>query len=51
MADEGGGEHQPAPKAEGTVINLVVKDQSSNEVHFKVKTHTKLEKVSSSVLV
>ena len=27
------------------VINLVVKDQSGNEVHFKVKTHTKLEKV------
>lgn len=33
------------PKVEGQVINLVVKDQSGTEVHFKVKSHTKLEKV------
>jgi hypothetical protein len=47
MADqEGAAEHKPAqPKQEGTVINLIVKDQMGSEVHFKVKTHTKLEKV------
>lgn len=33
------------PKVEGEVINIVVKDQSGNEVHFKIKTTTKLEKV------
>lgn len=47
MADqEGSAENKPAqPKQEGQVINLIVKDQLGSEVHFKVKTHTKLEKV------
>lgn len=46
MADqEASGENKPQPKQEGTVINLIVKDQQGSEVHFKVKTHTKLEKV------
>lgn len=47
MADqEGSAEHRPQqPKQEGQIINLIVKDQMGSEVHFKVKTHTKLEKV------
>ncbi|KAI8470055.1 MAG: small ubiquitin-like modifier 1 [Monoraphidium minutum] len=45
MADDTTGETKPQPKQEGAVINLVVKDQTAAEVHFKVKTHTKLEKV------
>lgn len=47
MADqEGSAENKPAqPKQEGQIINLVVKDQMGSEVHFKVKTHTKLSKV------
>lgn len=55
MADqdqqEGSAEHQPQqpPKQEGQIINLIVKDQLGSEVHFKVKTHTKLEKVRTSV--
>lgn len=36
MADETTGEHQPQPKQEGAIINLVVKDQTGAEVHFKV---------------
>lgn len=47
MADqEASGENKPQPKQEGQVINLIVKDQQGSEVHFKVKSHTKLEKVS-----
>ena len=43
------GENKPVqPKPEGQVINLVVKDQLGTEVHFKVKSHTKLEKVSEA---
>jgi hypothetical protein len=38
----------PAPKQEGTVISLIVKDQSNSEVHFKVKSHTRLEKVGGA---
>ena len=47
MADEEQGDSHEAKavKQEGQIINLVVKDQSGNEVHFKVKGHTKLEKV------
>jgi hypothetical protein len=45
MADEATGETKPQPKQEGAIINLVVKDQTGAEVHFKVKNHTKLEKV------
>lgn len=46
MADqEASGENKPQPKQEGQVINLIVKDQMGSEVHFKVKSHTKLEKV------
>ena len=45
MADEATGETQPEPKQENTVIEIVVKDQNATEVHFKVKPHTKLEKV------
>jgi small ubiquitin-related modifier len=46
MADqEASGENKPLPKQEGQVINLIVKDQMGSEVHFKVKSHTKLEKV------
>ncbi|BDA49133.1 probable small ubiquitin-related modifier 1 [Coccomyxa sp. Obi] len=34
------------PKVEGgNVINLVVKDQAGTEVHFKVKSHTKFQKI------
>ncbi|KAG2434201.1 hypothetical protein HXX76_007927 [Chlamydomonas incerta] len=40
MADE-----ENKVKTEGNVINLVVKDQTGNEVHFKVKMKTRLEKV------
>ncbi|PNW72395.1 hypothetical protein CHLRE_16g675637v5 [Chlamydomonas reinhardtii] len=40
MADE-----EAKVKTEGNVINLVVKDQTGNEVHFKVKMKTRLEKV------
>lgn len=48
MADEEHGDsHEQKVKQEGTVINLVVKDQQGNEVHFKVKMHTKLEKVGA----
>ncbi|PNW72396.1 hypothetical protein CHLRE_16g675749v5 [Chlamydomonas reinhardtii] len=42
---EADGEPQPKVKSEGAVINLVVKDQQGTEVHFKVKTKTRLEKV------
>ncbi|EFJ46058.1 hypothetical protein VOLCADRAFT_105703 [Volvox carteri f. nagariensis] len=51
MAEQiGENEHQKKPpfKEEGNpanVINLVVKDQTGNEVHFKVKMKTKLDKV------
>ncbi|GBG00158.1 hypothetical protein Rsub_12977 [Raphidocelis subcapitata] len=45
MADGETGETKPLPKQEGGVINLIVKDQTGAEVHFKVKSHTKLEKV------
>lgn len=49
MADqEASGENKPQPKQEGQVINLIVKDQMGAEVHFKVKSHTKLEKVCSA---
>lgn len=37
MADEGAGETKHVPKQEGKVINLVVKDQTGAEVHFKVR--------------
>lgn len=36
------------PKVEGEVINLIVKDGNGTEVHFKVKPHTKFEKVMSA---
>jgi hypothetical protein len=36
------------PKVEGEAINIVVKDQSGNEVHFKIKTSTKLEKARAA---
>lgn len=50
MADqEGAGETRP--KQEGQVINLIVKDQLGGEVHFKVKSHTKLEKVGNQPYV
>lgn len=50
MADqEASGENKPQPKQEGQVINLIVKDQMGAEVHFKVKSHTKLEKVGGLV--
>jgi hypothetical protein len=42
--EENQGENRP-PKAEGQTLNLKVKDQQGTEVHFKVKSHTKLEKV------
>lgn len=52
MADqEASGENKPQPKQEGQVINLIVKDQMGAEVHFKVKSHTKLEKVGPAWLV
>ncbi|KAG2447319.1 hypothetical protein HYH02_007649 [Chlamydomonas schloesseri] len=43
--EEGGDDNQAVVKTEGVVINLVVKDQEGSEVHFKVKTKTRLEKV------
>lgn len=49
MADqEASGENKPQPKQEGQIINLIVKDQMGAEVHFKVKSHTKLEKVGTT---
>jgi hypothetical protein len=45
MDQEASGENKPQPKQEGQIINLIVKDQMGSEVHFKVKSHTKLEKV------
>lgn len=51
MADEASGENKPVPKQEGQVINLIVKDQMGGEVHFKVKSHTKLEKVGAAGLL
>lgn len=45
MEQEASGENKPQPKQEGQIINLIVKDQMGSEVHFKVKSHTKLEKV------
>ncbi|KXZ55767.1 hypothetical protein GPECTOR_2g1317 [Gonium pectorale] len=43
--EEARGENDVKLKQEGNVINLVVKDQTGNEVHFKVKMKTRLEKV------
>ncbi|KAK9847011.1 hypothetical protein WJX84_001018 [Apatococcus fuscideae] len=43
MADETSGETKP--KIEGQALQLVVKDQSGTEVHFRVKTKTKFEKI------
>jgi hypothetical protein len=37
MADGETGETKPTPKQEGAVINLIVKDQTGAEVHFKVR--------------
>jgi hypothetical protein len=45
MADE---DNKPVPKQEGQIISLIVKDQFGGEVHFKVKSHTKLEKVGAA---
>jgi small ubiquitin-related modifier len=45
MADDTTGETKPVPKQEGSIINLIVQDQAGAQVHFKVKTHTRLEKV------
>ncbi|KAG2494930.1 hypothetical protein HYH03_006865 [Edaphochlamys debaryana] len=40
------GNNDPVKKeGQGQVISLVVKDQTGNEVHFKVKMKTRLEKV------
>ncbi|KAL6760239.1 small ubiquitin-like modifier 1 [Haematococcus lacustris] len=44
---EGGGD-SAVPKQESAVINIIVKDQGGNEVHFKIKPHTKFEKVFSA---
>jgi hypothetical protein len=41
-------DNKPVPKQEGQVITLLVKDQLGGEVHFRVKTHTKLEKVGAA---
>jgi hypothetical protein len=49
MADAAAGAGPVQPKSESQVINLVVKDQSGHEVHFKVKTVTLLSKVLRSV--
>lgn len=46
MADETSGETKP--KVEGQALQLVVKDQNGTEVHFRVKTHTKFEKIFSA---
>ena len=46
MADETSGETKP--KVESDVIQLLVKDQSGGEVHFKVKTKTKFEKIMNA---
>ncbi|KAG2434202.1 hypothetical protein HXX76_007928 [Chlamydomonas incerta] len=44
--EEGGADNQaPLVKTEAGIINIVVKDQEGAEVHFKVKSKTKLEKV------
>jgi small ubiquitin-related modifier len=41
------GEQKPDIKPEdaATTIQLVVKDQQGGELHFKVKAHTKFEKI------
>ena len=46
MADETSGETKP--KVEGQALQLVVKDQAGTEVHFRVKTKTKFEKIISA---
>lgn len=46
MADETVGETKP--KVEGQALQLVVKDQAGTEVHFRVKTKTKFEKIISA---
>lgn len=48
MSDAGGSRPPPAEKAENDNplhINIKVKDQSENEVFFKIKRQTKLSKV------
>ncbi|PNH08074.1 Ubiquitin-like protein pmt3/smt3 [Tetrabaena socialis] len=45
MAEQSGDNEPPKIKPEGAVLNLVVKDQNGGEVHFKVKSKTRLEKV------
>ncbi|KAK3253573.1 hypothetical protein CYMTET_37178 [Cymbomonas tetramitiformis] len=45
------GENKPETKQEqkgGETINIKVKDQDSNEVHFRVKTTTKFDKIMSA---
>jgi len=37
MADDTTAETKPQPKQEGNIINLMVKDQTGAEVHFKVR--------------
>lgn len=40
------GQAETEPKVEkGEPINVIVKDQSGNELHFKVRKSTKFEKV------
>jgi hypothetical protein len=45
MADQEAASGPVAPKQEGKVINVSVKDQLGGEVHFKIKSTTKFEKV------
>mmetsp|Transcript_19416 Transcript_19416/g.23222 ORF Transcript_19416/g.23222 Transcript_19416/m.23222 type:complete len:102 (+) Transcript_19416:106-411(+) len=50
MAEAQSGEHKPdtkgdAAKGESATINLKVKDQDNNEVHFRVKLTTKFDKI------
>jgi hypothetical protein len=51
MAEQEASGENKQVKEEVPIINLIVKDQQGSEVHFKVKTHTKLEKVSVAMIV
>mmetsp|Transcript_8703 Transcript_8703/g.15052 ORF Transcript_8703/g.15052 Transcript_8703/m.15052 type:complete len:97 (-) Transcript_8703:20-310(-) len=45
MSEGGGDTAAETVKSEAQPINVVVKDQTGGEVHFKIKTSTKMEKV------
>lgn len=44
---ENEGQAETEPKIRAEPINVIVKDQSGNELHFKVRKTTKFDKVRS----